>query len=191
MVRIVEERDATAAERALHEVNSGIYCLNAAFLFAALQQVGRNNDQGEQYLTDVVAVAVAEQQPVAHVTVAEAQEILGVNTRVDLAHLEALLRRRICQTLMLDGVTIVDPATTVIDSQVRIGRDTMIAAQTHILGYSTIGTQCSLSPYVVIQDSTLGNGVRVAPFCVLQGCTVPARSVVPAFSHLTSDRGDT
>jgi bifunctional UDP-N-acetylglucosamine pyrophosphorylase/glucosamine-1-phosphate N-acetyltransferase len=189
MVRIVEERDATAAERAIHEVNSGIYCLDAAFLFAALQQVGRSNAQGEQYLTDVVAVAVAEQRRVAYVTVADAREILGVNTRADLAYLEALLRGQICQTLMLDGVTIVDPATTVIDSQVRIGRDTTVASQTHILGHSVIGTQCYLGPHVVIQDSTLGNGVRVEPFCVLQACTVPARSVVPSFSHLTSASG--
>src|SRR5919199_1200293 len=94
ITRIVEERDATAADKAVREINSGVYCLRAPFLFPALRRVGRHNAQGEQYLTDVVALAVAEQQRVAHVTVADAQEILGVNTHAELAHLETLLRQR-------------------------------------------------------------------------------------------------
>jgi UDP-N-acetylglucosamine diphosphorylase/glucosamine-1-phosphate N-acetyltransferase len=94
IVRIVEERDASAAEKAIQEINSGVYCLRAPFLFAALHRVGHNNAQGEQYLTDVVAIAVEEQQPVASLTVADAQEILGVNTPAELAHLEALLHSR-------------------------------------------------------------------------------------------------
>jgi len=94
ITRIVEERDAAEAEKAVREINSGVYCLQASFLFPALRRVGRHNAQGEQYLTDVVALAVAEQHRVAHVTVADAQEILGVNTHADLAYLETLLRQR-------------------------------------------------------------------------------------------------
>jgi UDP-N-acetylglucosamine diphosphorylase/glucosamine-1-phosphate N-acetyltransferase len=94
ITRIVEERDAAETDKAVREINSGVYCLQAPFLFAALRRVGRQNAQGEQYLTDVVAIAVADQQRVAHVTVAEAQEILGVNTYAELAHLETLLRQR-------------------------------------------------------------------------------------------------
>jgi UDP-N-acetylglucosamine diphosphorylase/glucosamine-1-phosphate N-acetyltransferase len=94
ITRIVEERDASEAEKAVHEINSGVYCLQASFLFPALQRVGCQNVQGEQYLTDVVALAVAEQHRVAHITVADAQEILGVNTHAELAHLETLLRQR-------------------------------------------------------------------------------------------------
>lgn len=95
IVRIVEERDASEAEKAIQEINSGVYCLQAPFLFAALHRIGRSNAQGEQYLTDVVAIAVAEQRPVAHVTVpqAHAAEILGVNTVEELAQLETLLRQ--------------------------------------------------------------------------------------------------
>jgi bifunctional UDP-N-acetylglucosamine pyrophosphorylase/glucosamine-1-phosphate N-acetyltransferase len=186
LVQIVEERDASAVERALQEINSGIYCFVAPFLFAALRQVGRNNVQGEQYLTDVVAVAVAEQRCVAHLMTANAEEVLGVNTRVDLAHLEALLRWRICQAHMLAGVTIVDPATTVIDSQVQIGYDTIVAPQTHILGQSTIGLECRIGPQVIIDDSILGDGVCVEPFCVIKACTIPAHQIIPSFSHLTS-----
>jgi bifunctional UDP-N-acetylglucosamine pyrophosphorylase/glucosamine-1-phosphate N-acetyltransferase len=128
---------------------------------------------------------VAEQCTVAHLTVADAREIMGVNSRVDLARLETLLRRRICETFMLAGVTIVDPASTMIDSQVRIGQDTVIAPQTHILGDSIVGQNCRLGPHVVIQDSTLGDEVCVEPFCVIQGTTVPAHRTLPAFSHLT------
>ena len=94
ITRIVEERDASEAEKTVREINSGVYCLQASFLFPALRRVGRHNVQGEQYLTDVVALAVAAQHRVAHVTVAEAQEVLGVNTHAELAHLETLLRQR-------------------------------------------------------------------------------------------------
>jgi len=91
---IVEERDASEADKAVREINSGVYCLQASFLFPALRRVGRHNAQGEQYLTDVVALAVAEQHRVAHVTVTDAQEVMGVNTHAELAHLETLLRQR-------------------------------------------------------------------------------------------------
>jgi len=92
--RIVEERDASETDKAVREINSGVYCLQAPFLFPALRRIGRHNAQGEQYLTDVVAIAVAEQHRVAHVRVADAQEILGVNTSAELVHLETLLRQR-------------------------------------------------------------------------------------------------
>jgi UDP-N-acetylglucosamine diphosphorylase/glucosamine-1-phosphate N-acetyltransferase len=94
ITRIVEERDASEDEKVVREINSGVYCLRASFLFAALRRVGRHNVQGEQYLTDVVALAVAEQHRVAHITVVDAQEVLGVNTHADLAYLETLLQER-------------------------------------------------------------------------------------------------
>jgi bifunctional UDP-N-acetylglucosamine pyrophosphorylase/glucosamine-1-phosphate N-acetyltransferase len=183
---IVEERDASAQERLIREVNSGIYCVQAPFLFTALQHVGSVNVQGEQYLTDVIAIAVAQQHTVAHMTVPDLQEITGVNTRVDLAHLETWMRTRLCETWMLAGVTIVDPATTVIDAEVRIGQDTVLAPQTHLLGHSSIGASCYIGPHVVIQDSTLGDGVRVEPFCVIRNHAVAARTTVVPFSNLSS-----
>ncbi len=182
--RIVEERDASETERAIGEINSGIYCFRASFLFTALQQVGRQNAQGEQYLTDVVEIAVAAQQTVAYVTVADADEITGVNTRVELARLEAVLRRRLCEAHMLAGVTIVDPATTVIDAAVRIGQDTVVGPQSHLLGRSSIGAGCHLGPQVVVQNSTLGDGVRVESFCVIRDQALAAHTVVAPFSHL-------
>jgi bifunctional UDP-N-acetylglucosamine pyrophosphorylase/glucosamine-1-phosphate N-acetyltransferase len=186
MVRIVEERDASEAERAIREINSGIYCLAAPFLFPALRRVGQDNAQGEQYLTDVVAVAVQEQHTVAHLVAQDPQEIVGINTRLDLAHQEALLRRRMCEQLMLDGVTILDPASTVIDRQVTVGQDTVIAAQTHLLGASVVGQDCRIGPHVVIEDSRLGDGVCIEPFCVVRGQTIPAGTTLPSFSHRPS-----
>jgi bifunctional UDP-N-acetylglucosamine pyrophosphorylase/glucosamine-1-phosphate N-acetyltransferase len=184
--RIVEERDASAQEQAIGEINSGIYCLQAPFLFRALTRVGRQNAQGEQYLTDVVGIAVADGHTVAHVTVPDAQEIIGVNTRVELAQLDAVLRRRLCEAHMLAGVTIIDPSSTTLDADVRIGQDTVIAPQTHILGASSLGAGCHIGPQVVMQDCTLGDGVRVEPFCYLREQAVPAQTTVAAFSHLTA-----
>ena len=93
VVGIVEERDATPSQRAVHEINSGVYCLAASFLFDALRQVGRRNAQGEQYLTDVVEMAAGGGLPIAHLA-ADPEEVLGVNTAADLAHLETVLRNR-------------------------------------------------------------------------------------------------
>jgi len=183
---IVEHRDADPAQLAIQEINTGIYCLKSPFLFQALSQIGQHNAQGEQYLTDVVGVAVSQQRPVAYVTVADARETIGVNTRVELAQLEAVLRRRLCEAHMLTGVTIQDPASTVIDAAVCIGRDTVIAPQTHLLGQTNIGAGCVIGPQAVVQDSTLGDGVRVEPFCVIREQAIAPRTTVTSFSHLTS-----
>ena len=182
---IVEQRDASPAQLEIREINSGIYCLQAPFLFDALTQVGRHNAQGEQYLTDVVGVAVSQGRPVAHVAVADAQETIGVNTRLELAQLEAVLRRRLCEAHMRAGVTIQDPSSTVIDAEVSIGRDTVIAPQTHLLGQTQIGAGCVIGPHVVVQDSTLADGVRVEPFCLIREQVVARLTTVASFSSLT------
>jgi bifunctional UDP-N-acetylglucosamine pyrophosphorylase/glucosamine-1-phosphate N-acetyltransferase len=182
---IVEHRDADPVQLSIQEINTGIYCLNASFLFSALSQIGRQNAQGEQYLTDAVSVAVSQKRPVAHVTVADAQEIIGVNTRLELAHLEAVLRQRLCEAHMLAGVTVQDPTSTFIDVDVCIGSDTVLAPQTHLVGQTHIGAGCVIGPQVVIQNSTLADGVRVEPFCVIRNQTVARLTTVESFSHLT------
>lgn len=184
--RIVEERDASDDELAISEVNSGIYCLRSSFLFAALKRVGSENAQGEQYLTDVIGLAVSDQQRVSYVMAANPIEITGVNTRVELARLETVKRQQLCETHMLAGVTLLDPLTTVLDIGVCIGQDTVIAPQTHILGVSSIGAGCQIGPQVVIEDSTIGDGVKVEPFCHLRNQAICANTLVPTFSNLTS-----
>jgi bifunctional UDP-N-acetylglucosamine pyrophosphorylase / glucosamine-1-phosphate N-acetyltransferase len=183
---IVEECDATEAQQAIREINSGIYCFKASFLFPALCCVGRSNAQDEQYLTDVVGIAVAAGHSVAQVTVADPHELLGVNTRMDLAHLEAIVRQRTCAAWMQAGVTIVDPATTYIDILVQIGQDTVLAPHTHILGQSVIGKHCRIGPHVVIQNSVLEENVQVEPLSFLRDTTVPAGHIVPALSRYSA-----
>lgn len=186
IVRIVEERDASDSEKLVREINSGIYCMASAFLFPALHTIGRDNAQSEQYLTDVVAVAVQNAQRVAHRVVAQPFEIYGVNTRLDLSALECRVRRKICQQHMLNGVTIFDPATTVIDQQVQIGQDTVLHAGTHILGDSIIGRHCDIGPHVVIRNCAVGDRVSIAPFCVAQQATISAGTRVPSFAQLST-----
>lgn len=186
MIKIVEERDANEHEKAVREVNSGIYCIQAGFLFPALHRLGSDNAQGEQYLTDVIAAAVHSGHKVTHVVAPDAQQIQGVNSRLDLSRLEALLRQQICQHHMLNGVTVFDPLTTVIDKQVKIGRDTTLQAGTHLLGNTTIGQHCQIGPHVFMLHCSIGNRVSIEPFCVLKHSTIPDGKTIQSFTHLSS-----
>ncbi|HKK01338.1 MAG TPA: NTP transferase domain-containing protein, partial [Desulfuromonadales bacterium] len=121
VLRIVEEKDATAKEKTLREINTGIYAFEAPFVFDALATVGRDNAQGEYYLTDVVAAAREAGRKVCALTVADSEETLGINDRAQLAHAGAVQRRRINRALMLEGVTLADPQTTYIEAGVRVG----------------------------------------------------------------------
>lgn len=185
ILRIVEERDANDNEKLVREVNSGIYCMDATFLFPALRTIGHNNAQGEQYLTDLIAVAVQNNHRVAHIVASQPYEIHGVNTRLDLSHLESIVRRQLCQQHMLNGVTILDPTTTVIDLQVQIGQDTVLQPGTHILGNSIIGRHCRIGPHVVIDNSLIGDSVSIEPFCFVVQATIPAAESVTSFTRLS------
>ena len=126
-VAIVEERDATEQQRQVKEVNTSWYCFDAAWMWQALDKVTPSKASGELYLTDLVALAVREGRQTAAVSVADPIEALGVNDRVQLARSEAAMRLRICNALMLGGVTVIDPAATYIDSGVSVGQDTVIS----------------------------------------------------------------
>ncbi len=186
MIKIVEERDTNEREKLVQEVNSGIYCIQADFLFPALHTLGNDNAQGEQYLTDVVAVAVQNGLKVAHVIASDPQQIQGINNRLDLSRLEALLRRQICRHHMHNGVTVFDPLTTVIDQQVKIGRDTILQAGTHLLGNTTIGRYCQIGPNVFMLNCSIGDRVSIEPFCVVKNSTIPDGKTIPSFTHLLS-----
>lgn len=156
---IVEQRHATAEELRIPEVNSGIYCFAAAWLWSHLEALEPHSN-GEFYLTDLVSVAVRERQRVGTVT-ATLEETMGVNDRVALAEAERILRERTNRALMLSGVTILDPATTYIEPGVRIGRDTVVSPGTHLRGATVIGERCEIGPHSVIQDSQIGDDCRV------------------------------
>jgi bifunctional UDP-N-acetylglucosamine pyrophosphorylase / glucosamine-1-phosphate N-acetyltransferase len=172
--RIVEARDATADELAVSEINSGLYAFDAAALRTALAGLEPDNDQGELYLTDVVAaIRAAGGRVAAHLT-DDATSALGVNTRVELAEAGGHLRRRLLEEHMLAGAGIVDPASTFVEYGVTLEPDCVIHPFTVIRGASRVATGAEVGPHAVIVDSEVGPDALVGPFCYLRPGTVLA-----------------
>lgn len=182
--RIVEEKDATPAEREIREVNSGIYCVDADFLFTALAGLGSDNAQGEQYLTDIVAIAAEQGRLCLAFPTDDPDEVMGINDRTQLAQAAAILRGRINRELMLSGVTIIDPATTYIEDGVVIGTDTIIYPNVHLSGSTAIGSGCLLEPGVTVRDSRIGNGVTIKSGSVLAEAEVGEHVSIGPMAHL-------
>lgn len=159
--RIVEERDATAAERALREINSGAYAFDAAALQEMLGKLSADNDQGEEYLTDVIGLLVSAARPVAGHRAGDPGDTLGCNDRAELAGLRAVLRDRVNGAWMRAGVTIHDPATTWIDVTVRLEPDAVVEPNTHLRGTSTVGTGATVGPDTTLVDTVVGAGATV------------------------------
>lgn len=182
VVRIVEELNATPAERQVREVNSGVYCFDAQALFKALAKVKPDPIKKEIYLTDAVAILAAEGR-VEAIETDRPEETLGVNTRKDLALVTKIRKTEILEQLMDQGVTIEDPATTFIGEGVKIGQDTVIHPNTVIDGPAVIGRKCSIGPFAHIRAGvTLGNEVTVGNFVEVVRSTVGDRTLV---KHLT------
>ena len=182
--RIVEYRDATPEQRKIGEINTGIYCCRAPFLFEALEQVKTDNDQGEYYLPDIVAIAAAAGMKAQAVLTGDHAEVAGINDRADLAVSERALQARIARRHMEAGVTLVDPAATYIDAGVRIGPDTVVHPGTCLRGETRIGAGCTIDAHCVIQSSTIGSGVRIQAGSVIEESSVADRAVVGPFAHL-------
>ena len=161
---IVEEKAATPAQRAITEINSGMYCFETGPLFDCLAGVRPDNSAGEYYLTDVIGCLVGKGLRVEGYTINEASEVLGINTRVELAEVDNLLRGRKVRELMLEGVTIQRPETVTVDLEVSIGEDTVLEPFVQILGRTSIGSGCRIRSYAVISDSVLGDEVLVEPY---------------------------
>src|SRR5207253_3654479 len=155
---IVEEKDATDEQRAIAEVNSGVYIFSGRELWPALLKLENKNRAGEYYLTDVVRLIKGK---IATVAVQDGDEILGINDRRQLAQAERVMRQRVLDALMVGGVTITDPATTFIDADVQIGRDTVVLPFTLITGETTIGEDCVIGPFAQVRDSILGDSCRI------------------------------
>lgn len=159
--RIVEEKDADAKEKEIHEINTGVYCFDNQKLFAALKKINNHNAQGEYYLTDVIAILKQAGEIVTAYRMPDFNESMGVNNRVALAQANRIMRKRINEKLMMDGVTMVDPATTYIDAGVQVGRDTVIEGNVVIKGDTKIGSDCLIGAGSRIIDSTIHDGVKV------------------------------
>ncbi|MGI6422092.1 MAG: bifunctional UDP-N-acetylglucosamine diphosphorylase/glucosamine-1-phosphate N-acetyltransferase GlmU [Syntrophomonadaceae bacterium] len=159
--RIVEEKDASEKEKAIQEINTGIYCFQAPGVFQLLHQTNTSNAQGEYYLTDVLEMIKNQGQRVEILKLDDAQEIYGVNDRVQLAYVEKILRKRKNQELMRQGVSIIDPSSTFIDQDVIIEADTIILPFTIIEGATRIGSDCKIGPFSRISNSSIGDGVSI------------------------------
>ncbi len=159
--RIVEEKDANEKEKMVQEINTGIYCFQAPQVFQLLQQINTCNAQGEYYLTDVLEIIKGQGAEVEILKLEDAQEIYGVNDRIQLAYVEKILRKRKNQELMRQGVTIIDPSSTFIDQDVRIKADSIILPFTIIEGTTQIGSDCKIGPYSRISDSYIGDKVTI------------------------------
>ena len=181
--KIVEDRDATGVEKQIHEINVGTYVMDGPFLFEALDKLQPRNAQGEYYLTDVVALAVERGLRVSALAVSEA-EGMGINTREQLAAAEQAIRRQICAHWMREGVTLRNPATTSIDVDVVIGRDTVIHSDVTLDGHTTIGEDCIIRSQTRISDSVLGHRVVVQDHCVIRDSRLEDDAAVGPFAHL-------
>jgi bifunctional UDP-N-acetylglucosamine pyrophosphorylase/glucosamine-1-phosphate N-acetyltransferase len=186
--RVVEEKDASPAEKKIGEVNAGIYLADAAFLFKALGQAGRNNAQGEYYLTDIVSAAAAAARegraPWPATIEASEEEVSGVNDRAQLAWSAARLRERRLSALMRDGVTIVDPGVTYVDEGVEIGADTVLEPLVSLRGKTRLGRGVEVGQGCVLVDMEVADGARILPYSHLTASQVGKGAIVGPFARL-------
>ena len=189
---IVEHKDASPMEREIQEINSGIYAFDIEPLFPALHQIGSSNAQGEYYLPDLVRIYRRSGLIVETVKLDDPREILGVNSRRELADVSAILRADKIESLMASGVTIVDPANTFIGVDVTVGADTVIHPGVHLEGRTQIGSSCEIHSSVRIVDSTIDDGVAINNFCLILDSHVARGAKVGPFAHLRpqSDVGE-
>ena len=182
--RIVEERDASGSERAIKEINTGIYCLDLKPLFESLHQLATDNSQGEYYLTDLVTLYRQRNLRVETLALESAAELRGVNSRVDLADLARVLRERKNHELMLGGVTLEDPASTYIDADVRIGADTVIGPGVFLEGTTSIGEKCRIHAGCRLTNTHIADDVTILDHCVLVDARVERGARIGPFAHL-------
>src|SRR6185295_17305992 len=187
IARIVEEKDASSAEREIREINSGIYAFALDGLFDAVRSIASQNSQNEYYLPDLVAIYRQQGLVVETVTVSNPDEIRGINSRRELAEVSRIVRQQKTAELMADGVTIEDPATAYIDRDVTIGRDTVIHPGVSIEGNTTIGSGCEIHSGARIVDSTIGDRVTVFNHCVITNSRLGDDAHVGPFAHLRND----
>ncbi|MCE3198048.1 bifunctional UDP-N-acetylglucosamine diphosphorylase/glucosamine-1-phosphate N-acetyltransferase GlmU [Paenibacillus sonchi] len=181
--KIVEQKDCTPEEAAVNEINTGTYCFDNAKLFAALDKVTNNNNQQEYYLTDVIGILRAQGDIVLGYQAHDAAESIGVNDRLALSEAESLMRQRINRQHMLNGVTIIDPASTYIAADVVIGADTTLYPGTVLKGKTVIGEDCIIGPSSEIENCVIMNGAEVK-HSVLNQAQVGARTSVGPFAYL-------
>jgi bifunctional UDP-N-acetylglucosamine pyrophosphorylase/glucosamine-1-phosphate N-acetyltransferase len=181
---IVEEKSASPAQKAIHEMNAGFYVFALPPFLSHLGNLSTANPHGEYYLTDMARVLRQARQRVVVWKTENSSEVLGANTLAELAAIDHQIRMQKCQQLMDEGVTIFYPATCVIDDEVEIAPDTVIEPSVQILGRSQIGAACHISSYSVIRNSEVGPGVLIRPGCILEEASIGPRAILGPYSHL-------
>lgn len=185
VVAIREDKDAIGLERNIAEINVGVYCFKAIELFKALKEVQLNKKKKEFYLTDLIEQMKDKELGVETIEAEDATEGLGVNTREDLSAAEGMLRKRILRDFMLQGVTIIDPQSTYIDTEVKIGSDTIIRPFTYIESGVRIGSKCVIGPFARLREGTkIGNRVEVGNFAEISRSKIGNKTLVKHFSFL-------
>jgi bifunctional UDP-N-acetylglucosamine pyrophosphorylase/glucosamine-1-phosphate N-acetyltransferase len=169
---IVEQKAAGPKVLAIHEINSGIYCFRADLLWDHIGEITTDNPAGEYYLTDMVQILRRAGYRISALKLENSEELLGINTRVELAEVDRIFRARKARELMLDGVTIEKPETVTVDLDVEIGRDTIIEPFTRILGNTVIGQGCRIGMGAIVQDSRLEDEVVIHPYTIVNTTTM-------------------
>jgi len=181
---VVEEVEATAAQRRVREINAGIYCFSAPRLFTALHKVRPSSVKGELYLPEVLPILTKSRGRIATVLAEDSREVLGINTRAELAEAYGVVRRRVAERLMESGVTCLDPATTYVSLLATVGRDTVLYPQVQIEGATHIGEGCTVHAGSRIRDSQLGNRVTVLDGCVILEAEIADECAIGPYAHL-------
>jgi bifunctional UDP-N-acetylglucosamine pyrophosphorylase/glucosamine-1-phosphate N-acetyltransferase len=181
---IVEQRAATDDQKSVRVINSGIYCFNADILWRYLPRIEPNPASGEYYLTDIVELLNHEGHRVASFNHEDAAELLGINTRVELADVDAILNARKARELMLAGVTIRKPETVTLDARVIVGMDCVIEPFAQLLGNTTVGENCRIGAGAVIRDSRIADNVEIAPYTFVVTSVVETGASVGPFARL-------
>ena len=181
---VVEEKSASPAQKKIPEINSGFYVFDVKDLYSHIGGLSTDNAHREYYLTDMAAVFKKARQRVVAWRTPTPSEVLGGNTRAELADIDEQMRLAKCRQLMTDGVTIFYPATCVIDADVEIAPDTVIEPYVQLLGKTKIGSNSRIRSYCVIRDSEIGDGVTVRPGCIMEGAQIGPGAIIGPYSHL-------
>ena len=187
VVRIVEDKDAGAREKAVNEINTGIYCINAPFLFSGLKNIKKENAQGEYYLPDLIGMAVKEKHKVAALTHIDPAEVMGINNRIELAEANRAMRERINKELMLSGVTMLNPESAYIHHGVKIGKDTVIYPNTFLEGSVEIGERCVIEEGCKIINTIIGNDSVIKSNSVIESSKIGEKVSIGPFARLRPD----
>lgn len=183
VIAIIEEKEADEEIKRIDEINVGVFCFNSKELFTALSKISNDNNQGEYYLTDVLKVLAKENKKIGSSLLEDNSEMLGVNSKVQLAMAAKTLRDRKNKELMDDGVILIDPANTYVEESAKIGYDTVIYPNSYIKGNTVIGNNCEILSSTTIVDSKIGNNVRIET-SVVEESEIDENATIGPFAHL-------